>query len=71
VALAGASIRGGRVLGATDAQGHEVADRPEWVRDRFATIDHALGINPNRENLIGTRPVKIIEGDNVVKELFA
>ena len=71
VALAGAGIKGGFVLGSTDKDGHEVADRPVKVQDLFATIYHALGIDPKRENMAGTRPVKIIEGGEVVKEVFA
>jgi uncharacterized protein (DUF1501 family) len=71
VALAGAGIKGGFVLGATDKDGHEVAERPVKVADLFATIYHALGIDPKRENMAGTRPVKIVEGGTVVNELFA
>ena len=32
----------------------------------LATIYHALGIDPKRENMSGTRPVKIVEGGEVV-----
>ena len=71
VALAGAGIKGGFVLGSTNKDGQEVTERPVKVQDLFATIYHALGIDPNRENMAGTRPVKIIEGGKVVPEVFA
>lgn len=71
VALAGAGIKGGRVLGATDDQGREVIERPVRVPDLFATFYRALGIDPRRENMAGTRPIKINEGGEPVAELFA
>jgi hypothetical protein len=71
VALAGAGIKGGFVLGSTDKDGHEVAERPVSVPDLFATFYHALGIDPRVENMAGTRPVKIVEGGKVVQEVFS
>jgi hypothetical protein len=41
------------------------------VAGLFSTFYHALGIDPHRENMVGTRPVKIIEGGEPVLELFA
>jgi hypothetical protein len=72
VALAGAGIQGGRVLGATSADGSEVTERPVTVLDLFCTFCHALGIDPRTENEtpIG-RPVKIVDGGSPVLELFA
>jgi hypothetical protein len=72
VALAGAGIGGGRVVGSTNATGHEVADRPVTIPDLFCTIYHALGIDPRKENLSGGgRPVKLMESGQPVLELFA
>jgi hypothetical protein len=71
VALAGAGIKGSFVLGSTDKDGHEVAERPVKVQDLFATLYHGLGIDPNRENMAGGRPVNIVVGGKVVKEIFA
>ncbi len=72
VALAGAGIRGGRVVGATNAAGTDVADRPVAVADLFCTFCQALKINPHKENLSGVgRPIKIVDGGQAVKELFA
>src|SRR5262245_37620879 len=50
VALAGAGVRGGQVIGATDPRGIEVADRPVSVSDLFCTFCRALGIEPRTEN---------------------
>ena len=72
VALAGGGIRGGRVIGATSATGTDVTARPVTVPDLFCTFCHALQINPRKENMspIG-RPLKIVDGGQPVKELFA
>jgi hypothetical protein len=72
VVLAGAGIRGGRVLGRTSPSGTDVAERPVGVHDLFCTFCHALGIDPRRENLtpIG-RPIRIVDGGQPVRELFA
>jgi hypothetical protein len=72
VALAGGGIQGGRVVGATNAEGTDVADRPVTVADLFCTFCQALKINPHKENLSGVgRPIKIVDGGEAVKELFA
>jgi uncharacterized protein (DUF1501 family) len=72
VALAGGGIRGGRVIGATSADGATVTDRPVGVADLFCTFCHTLGINPRKENQTPQgRPIKIVDGGQPVKELFA
>jgi uncharacterized protein (DUF1501 family) len=69
--LAGAGVRGGRTLGATDKLGVEVVERPITVPDLFCTFCHALGINPRHEHDSDVgRPIKIVETGGVVKELF-
>jgi uncharacterized protein (DUF1501 family) len=72
VALAGGGVKGGQVIGATTDDGTSVKERPVTVPDLFCTFCHALKINPRKEN-IGTlnRPVKIVDGGEAVKELFA
>jgi hypothetical protein len=69
--LGGCGIKGGRVLGATDAKGVEVMERPVTVSDLFCTFCKALGIDPRREkdSDVG-RPVKIVEKGKAVGELF-
>jgi hypothetical protein len=67
VALAGAGVRGGQVIGATDKDGVEVADRPVSVPDLFCTICQALGIDPREENQSNVgRPLKIVETGRAV-----
>ncbi|RIK78333.1 MAG: DUF1501 domain-containing protein [Planctomycetota bacterium] len=71
VALAGGGVRGGQVIGATNDAGTEVADRPVTVADLFRSVYHALGIDPDHENTSGIgRPIKLVDGGEVVQELF-
>jgi hypothetical protein len=72
VAMAGASVKGGRVIGATNPDGTAVRERPVTVPDLFCSFYHALKINARKENLstLG-RPIKIVEGGKPVQELFA
>ncbi len=46
--MAGAGIRGGAVVGATDELGFDVVDRPFTVHDLQATILHLLGFDHER-----------------------
>ena len=71
VALAGCGIRGGQVIGRTDAGGVEVADRPVTCQDLFRTVYSSLKIDPDKENMspIG-RPIKIVEGGQAIAELL-
>lgn len=72
VALAGGGIKGGRVIGKTDRLGRAVEERPVEVADLFCTFCQALKINPRKENMSGVgRPMKIVDGGQPVKELFA
>jgi hypothetical protein len=72
VALAGGGVQGGRVIGATSADGATITDRPVTVPDLFTSFCHTLNINPRKENLGPLdRPIKIVDGGEVVKELFA
>jgi uncharacterized protein (DUF1501 family) len=71
VALAGGGIQGGRVIGATSADGSDVRDRPVTVADLFCTFCQVLQINPRKENLSSNqRPIKIVDGGQPVKELL-
>jgi Protein of unknown function (DUF1501) len=71
LALAGAGIRGGRVIGATSDGGNDVTQRPVGVADLFCTFCQALKINPRKENIANLgRPIKIVDGGAPVKELF-
>jgi uncharacterized protein (DUF1501 family) len=72
VALAGCGVRGGQVIGRTSATGADVADRPVTVPDLFCSFYRALKINPRKENMSSVgRPVKLVDGGQPVRELFA
>lgn len=49
VALAGAGVPGGQIIGASDKNGGFPADRPVRPPDLAATLFHLLGIHPNHE----------------------
>src|SRR5262249_1099280 len=71
VAIAGAGVQGGRVIGATDKNGVEVVQRPVTVPDLFCTFCQALGIDPRFENESNVgRPLPIVEGGQPVEEVF-
>jgi uncharacterized protein (DUF1501 family) len=70
VALAGGGVKGGQVVGSTDAKGLFVEHRPVTVPDLFCTIYQALKINPRRQNQAEGRPIRIVEGGTAVKEVF-
>jgi hypothetical protein len=68
--FAGGGVKGGRVIGSSDAIGSEPKDLPVHARDIPATIFHALGIGvdatiPGPDGL----PVRVYEG-RPVTELF-
>jgi hypothetical protein len=69
--LAGGGIRGGQVIGKLDKSGSDVTDRPVLVTDLFRSVYHALGIDADYENVSANgRPIKLVDGGAVVKELF-
>ena len=63
--LGGGGIKGGCVVGASDAQGSYVADRPVSIGDVYATVYKAMGIDWEKTYMspIG-RPVYIANGFN-------
>ena len=58
--LAGGGIRGGQVVGASDAQASAPADRPVTPQELLATVYHSLGIPAESVSLAG-RPEPIRE----------
>ncbi len=64
--LAGAGIVGGSIVGETSADGMEVKDRPVSAPDFLATLCHAVGVDPETENMTeDLRPIKIVEGEPI------
>jgi uncharacterized protein (DUF1501 family) len=72
VLLAGGGVRGGQVIGSSDATGESPKDRPITPADLAATIFTLLGIDSQR--LLHTsdgRPLHISRDGRVVQELLA
>jgi len=70
--FAGAGVREGQVLGATDKQGAYVTRRPVSPADVACTIYEALGIDPHKMlPAPDGRPIEILDQGELVKELFA
>ncbi|MBI3665567.1 MAG: DUF1501 domain-containing protein, partial [Acidobacteria bacterium] len=70
VALAGAGIRGGAVIGKTDGQAAEPVDRPVTIEDLGATVYQALAIDCRKNYHANGRPIAINKEGTPVKELF-
>lgn len=60
--IAGGGFQGGRVVGATDAKGMEVTDRPVYPRDLIGSIYRQMGIDPNGTIPHSAGPVRIVPG---------
>jgi uncharacterized protein (DUF1501 family) len=71
--LAGAGVRGGRVVGRTDAKGNDVAERPVTAADFMATLCKGLGIDYTKNYTTrGGRPMhKVAKEAKPVTQLFA
>ncbi|HEY7426199.1 MAG TPA: DUF1501 domain-containing protein [Gemmataceae bacterium] len=71
VALAGGGIKGGRVVGKTDARAERPAADPHGPEDLSATICHLMGIDPKEEFLTPEgRPVAIVNNGRVLDDLL-
>jgi uncharacterized protein (DUF1501 family) len=72
VVLGGGPIRAGEVIGASDLDGAEIAERPVTVPDLFASLAVALGIDAGETHVTPVgRPVTTVdEAGAVVSELF-
>jgi len=70
--LSGAGVKMGQVIGATDADGVKVTDRPLKVQDLYVTFCHLLGMNPHDEYVTAqNQPLKLVEGGKLIDELLA
>jgi uncharacterized protein (DUF1501 family) len=71
VALSGGPIVGGQVVGETTPDGMEVKDRPVGAADLFATILEAVEIDSSSDNMMGDRPIPLIDDNgSPIKELL-
>ncbi len=71
IAAAGSGVPGGQVIGSSDANGSEPSDRPVSIEDLGATVYRKLGINTHKEYHALGRPIRINDGGEPVRELFA
>lgn len=71
VVMAGGGIKGGQVYGKSDATATEPEEKPLTVVDWATTIYHCLGIVADKELMApGDRPIEIVDGGKVRKELL-
>ena len=71
VILGGGGIRGGLVVGASDARAERPAGDPRGPEDLSATMYHLLGIDPQDEfHTPEGRPIKIANDGRLIRELI-
>ena len=71
IAAAGAGVPGGQVIGSSDAMGAEPRDRAVSIEDLGATVYRKLGIDTHKEYHALGRPIRINDGGQPIRELFA
>ncbi|MEY4178384.1 MAG: hypothetical protein RLY70_1958 [Planctomycetota bacterium] len=72
VMLAGGGIKGGLIYGSSNATASEPEQDPVEPGDLATTIYHQLGIVADKELMApGDRPIEIIDGGKLIKELIA
>ncbi|MGO9465664.1 MAG: DUF1501 domain-containing protein [Isosphaeraceae bacterium] len=72
VVLAGGGIKRGTIYGASNATASEPDKDPIGPEDLATTVYHLLGIVADKELMApGNRPIEIVDGGKVVKDLLA
>jgi len=72
VMLAGGGIKGGTIYGSSNATASEPEEDPVEPGDLATTLYHLLGIVADKELMApGDRPIEIVDGGNVIKDLIA
>jgi len=69
--LAGGGLRHRGAYGVTDELSKKIVENPVSIPDFHATIHAALGIDPSRSLMDGTRPVPITDQGKPIAALFA
>ena len=70
-ALAGGPVKGGRVVGSSDAKGAFPKANPKTPQDVLATLYHHLGVDTEAQYLNGTgRPISVLPSGKAIEELF-
>lgn len=71
VILAGGGVKRGIVYGTSNATASEPENDPVTVEDLFTTVYHTLGIVADKELMApGNRPIEIVDGGEVIKDLL-
>ena len=71
VAVGGAGVQGGRVLGKSDKWAMDPAEDPYGPEDLCATVYHLMGINPRSElHTPDGRPLMVTNNGRVIKDLL-
>jgi hypothetical protein len=71
IVMAGGGIKGGIVHGSSNATASEPEDDPLTVEDWATTIYDRLGIRAEKELMApGARPIEIVDGGKVRKQLI-
>ena len=71
VAMAGGGIKRGSVYGTSNSTASEPDQNPLTVEDWATTMYHCMGIVADKELMApGDRPIEIVDGGNVVKDLL-
>jgi hypothetical protein len=71
VVLAGGGVTAGQVIGATDADGQEIAARPVTVADLYRSVAAILNLDPDKTRFAPSgRPIKTVDGGALIPELF-
>lgn len=72
VVLAGGGIKGGYIHGSSNATASEPEELAMGPEDLFTTVYHCMGIVADKELMApGDRPIEIVDGGKVVKDLLA
>jgi hypothetical protein len=72
VMLAGGGIKKGSIYGLSDSLAAEPEENPVGPEDLATTVYGQLGINADKELMApGGRPIEIVDGGKVIKELLA
>ncbi|HEY1067320.1 MAG TPA: DUF1501 domain-containing protein, partial [Pirellulales bacterium] len=70
--LAGGGIKRGQVYGSSNSTASEPEENAVGVEDFATTVYHCMGINADKELMApGARPIEIVDGGEVRKDLLA
>jgi hypothetical protein len=71
VVLAGGGVKGGQVIGATNADGDEITARPVTVPDLYRSVAWAMNLDADKTRFAPSgRPLKTVDGGALISELF-